>query len=94
MAGIWPPLQRDEALLSVPAWQELGRCAESDPELFFPEKGGPTEEPKRVCRSCEVRVECLEYALENRERFGIWGGMSERQRRRILARQARYGVAA
>ena len=64
-------------------WQERALCAQTDPEAFFPEKGGSTREAKRVCRSCEVRAECLEYALENDERFGIWGGLSERERRRI-----------
>src|SRR5690242_201856 len=68
-------------------WQERALCAQTDPEAFFPEKGGSTREAKRVCRSCEVRAECLEYALEHDERFGIWGGMSERERRR-LKRQA------
>jgi WhiB family transcriptional regulator, redox-sensing transcriptional regulator len=64
-------------------WQERALCAQTDPEAFFPEKGGSTREAKRVCLSCEVRVECLEYALENDERFGIWGGLSERERRRL-----------
>jgi len=64
-------------------WQEQALCAETDPEAFFPEKGGSTREAKRVCLSCEVRAECLEYALENDERFGIWGGLSERERRRV-----------
>ena len=64
-------------------WQDRALCAQTDPEAFFPEKGGSTREAKRVCRSCEVRAECLEYALENDERFGIWGGMSERERRRL-----------
>ena len=68
-------------------WQDKALCAQTDPEAFFPEKGGSTREAKRVCRSCEVRAECLEYALEHDERFGIWGGMSERERRR-LKRQA------
>jgi WhiB family redox-sensing transcriptional regulator len=68
-------------------WQDQALCAQTDPEAFFPEKGGSTREAKRVCRSCEVRAECLEYALEHDERFGIWGGMSERERRR-LKRQA------
>ena len=58
-------------------------CAQTDPEAFFPEKGGSTREAKRVCRGCEVRAECLEYALEHDERFGIWGGLSERERRRL-----------
>ena len=69
------------------AWQDRALCAQTDPEAFFPEKGGSTREAKRVCRSCEVRAECLEYALEHDERFGIWGGLSERERRR-LKRQA------
>ena len=64
-------------------WQDRALCAQTDPEAFFPEKGGSTREAKRVCRSCDVRAECLEYALENDERFGIWGGLSERERRRI-----------
>jgi hypothetical protein len=64
-------------------WQERALCAQTDPEAFFPEKGGSTREAKRVCTSCEVRAECLEYALANDERFGIWGGLSERERRRL-----------
>jgi WhiB family redox-sensing transcriptional regulator len=68
-------------------WQERALCAQTDPEAFFPEKGGSTREAKRVCGSCEVRSECLGYALEHDERFGIWGGLSERERRR-LKRQA------
>jgi WhiB family transcriptional regulator, redox-sensing transcriptional regulator len=64
-------------------WQERALCAQTDPEAFFPEKGGSTREAKKVCRSCEVRAECLEYALEHDERFGIWGGLSERERRKI-----------
>ncbi|WP_243469926.1 WhiB family transcriptional regulator [Klenkia marina] len=68
-------------------WQERALCAETDPEAFFPEKGGSTREAKKICTGCDVRVECLEYALGNDERFGIWGGLSERERRR-LRRQA------
>lgn len=69
----------DEAL----AWQSDALCAQTDPESFFPEKGGSTREAKRICESCEVRSDCLEYALENDERFGIWGGLSERERRKL-----------
>ncbi len=69
------------------SWQERALCAETDPESFFPEKGGSTREAKQVCQGCEVRSECLEYALTHDERFGIWGGLSERERRR-LRRQA------
>ncbi|TFV67080.1 UNVERIFIED_ORG: WhiB family transcriptional regulator [Bacillus sp. AZ43] len=64
-------------------WRQDALCAETDPEAFFPEKGGSTREAKRVCMGCTVRTECLEAALANDERFGIWGGLSERERRRL-----------
>lgn len=64
-------------------WQERALCAQTDPEAFFPEKGGSTREAKRICQGCEVKHECLEYALAHDERFGIWGGLSERERRRL-----------
>ena len=64
-------------------WQERALCAQTDPEAFFPEKGGSTREAKRICLGCEVKDACLEYALANDERFGIWGGLSERERRRL-----------
>lgn len=64
-------------------WQERALCAQTDPEAFFPEKGGSTREAKRICAGCDVRAECLEYALAHDERFGIWGGLSERERRRL-----------
>ncbi len=67
----------------VLAWHEQALCAQTDPEAFFPEKGGSTREAKRVCTTCDVRVDCLEYALDKDERFGIWGGLSERERRRL-----------
>ena len=66
-----------------PGWQEQALCAQTDPEAFFPEKGGSTREAKRICSGCDVRAECLEYALAHDERFGIWGGLSERERRRL-----------
>ena len=62
------------------AWQADALCAQTDPEAFFPEKGGSTRDAKRICGQCNVRAECLEYALRNDERFGIWGGLSERER--------------
>src|ERR1700742_1008095 len=64
-------------------WQDRALCAQTDPEAFFPEKGGATREAKKICLGCEVRHECLEYALAHDERFGIWGGLSERERRRL-----------
>lgn len=64
-------------------WTEKALCAQTDPDAFFPEKGGTTKPGKRICQGCEVRDECLKYALDNDERFGIWGGLSERERRRL-----------
>ena len=76
------PLDGEEEL----RWQDRALCAQTDPEAFFPEKGGSTREAKRICMSCPVRQECLEYALAHDERFGIWGGLSERERRRLKRR--------
>jgi WhiB family transcriptional regulator, redox-sensing transcriptional regulator len=64
-------------------WADQARCLQAEPDTFFPEKGGSTREAKRICQQCEVRQDCLEYALENDERFGIWGGLSERERRKL-----------
>ena len=69
-------------------WQEQANCLGVDPDLFFPERGASTKEAKAVCRGCEVRVECLEYALSHGEKFGIWGGLSERERRRVRRQRA------
>ncbi|GGD35368.1 hypothetical protein GCM10010915_14840 [Microbacterium faecale] len=74
----------DDGALS---WQSDALCSQTDPEAFFPEKGGSTRDAKRICESCEVRSQCLEYALQNDERFGIWGGLSERERRRLKKAQ-------
>lgn len=66
-----------------PAWMAEGVCAQTDPDAFFPEKGVPANAAKAVCADCPVREMCLQYALENDERYGIWGGMSEHQRRKL-----------
>lgn len=63
------------------AWQDWGMCSQTSPDAFFPDKGQPTAAAKRVCASCPVQAECLEYALANDERYGVWGGLSERERR-------------
>jgi WhiB family redox-sensing transcriptional regulator len=68
------------------AWQADAVCAQTDPEAFFPEKGGSTRDAKRICSGCDVKQQCLEYALANDERFGIWGGLSERERRKLKKR--------
>ena len=70
------------------SWQDKANCLGVDPDLFFPERGASTREAKEVCRGCVVRMECLEYALVNGEKFGIWGGMSERERRRLRRQRA------
>jgi WhiB family redox-sensing transcriptional regulator len=69
-------------------WQSRANCMGVDPDLFFPERGASTREAKEVCRGCVAREECLEYALDNGEKFGIWGGMSERERRRLRRARA------
>jgi WhiB family redox-sensing transcriptional regulator len=74
-------------------WRDSARCAEVDPELFFPETGQSSEPAKKICRGCEVRSECLDDALDKGVRYGIRGGLSERERR-SLRRQRRQGVAA
>jgi WhiB family redox-sensing transcriptional regulator len=66
-----------------PPWIADAVCATTDPEAFYPEKGGSTREAKAICRSCTVQAECLDWALDRDERFGIWGGLSERERRRL-----------
>jgi WhiB family redox-sensing transcriptional regulator len=77
------PVVFEAASVSADQWQDRALCAQTDPEAFFPEKGGSTREAKKICLGCEVRTECLEYALAHDERFGIWGGLSERERRRL-----------
>lgn len=77
------------------AWVEDALCAQTNPDAFYPEKGGSTREAKQVCLGCPVRSECLEYAMDRGERFGIWGGKSERERRKLLAQlDAAEGEAA
>jgi len=70
-------------ITSPPAWTVDALCAQVDPELFYPEAGAPNRDAKAVCAGCGVRAECLAYALAHRERFGVWGGTTERERRRM-----------
>jgi WhiB family redox-sensing transcriptional regulator len=71
-------------------WRADASCAQTDPEAFFPEKGGSTREARAVCARCPVTGQCLEWALAHDERFGIWGGASvtERQAMRRARRLA------
>lgn len=75
-------------------WIEASLCSQSDPAAFFPEKGGSTIEAKQICSNCEVRAECLDWALEHDERHGIWGGLSERERRRLKKTMTRDAAAS
>ena len=70
------------------SWQNFANWLGVDPDLFFPEGGASTKEAMAVCRAWVVREDCLEYALENSEKFGIWGGLSERERRRLRRARA------
>ncbi len=64
-------------------WQVDANCNDKDPDLFFPNRGASTREAKKICSECPVQEHCLEYAIVNAEKFGIWGGLSERERRKI-----------
>ena len=69
-------------------WSAMAACRGFDSAIFFPGQDGNAEPALRVCESCFVREDCLEYAIETRQRYGVWGGTTERQRRRILRRSA------
>ena len=73
----------EQAISKELTWSEKALCATIDPASFFPELGGTLSEAKKVCRRCVVQAECLTYAIEHGERFGVWGGLSERERARI-----------
>lgn len=77
--------QQVERLLDVdlPEWYEDARCAQTGPAAFFPNKGQSPREAKKVCRACPVREQCLAYALENGERWGVWGGTTDEERRKL-----------
>ncbi len=67
------------ALIRPEPWVQDARCAELDPELWFPEQGGTAVPAKKICGSCDVRVQCLAYALRTGQEEGVWGGKSARQ---------------
>ena len=68
-------------------WMYRGLCREIPPSVFFPSDGVGVENARRICATCPVKEQCLEYALEYRIDHGVWGGCSERERRRILKRR-------
>jgi WhiB family redox-sensing transcriptional regulator len=69
------------------AWMERGNCRNHPPSVFFPSDGVGVDQARRICQTCPVTAACLEYALTNRIDHGVWGGTSERERRRILKRR-------
>ncbi len=75
-------------------WMARGLCAERPPEIFFPSDGVGVEVARRICADCPVREVCLEHALRNRIDHGVWGGCSERERRRIIKRRRVEAEAA
>lgn len=77
---------RSDPLVQEDRWELRGLCRQVDSELFYPEKGQSTREAKLVCSGCPVRSACLEFALSSDQRFGVWGGLSEKELRRLKAR--------
>lgn len=69
-------------------WAAYASCREVDPEMFFSGAEKKTEEAIRICNGCPVQDECLTWALDTRVRYGIWGGLTERQRRRLARASA------
>jgi WhiB family transcriptional regulator, redox-sensing transcriptional regulator len=78
--GTIAPMQTETIRPLLPAWQAQALCAQTGADFFFPEPGSSVREAKRICAMCEMRSACLDYALENDERFGVWGGLSEKER--------------
>ena len=70
------------------SWQDYANCRGADADLFSPERGASTRKAKAICGACEVRGQCLDYAVDMGEKFGIWGGLSERERRRVRRERA------
>ena len=76
----------------IPApWTVDAACADADPSVFFVDHGRPATEAKQMCAGCPVRAECLDFALESHERFGIWGGLTDKERR-VEARRRRQAA--
>lgn len=75
-------------------WMVDAACARVDYEIFYPDRGIPAADAKKVCLGCISRDACLEYALKNQERWGVWGGKSERERRKLQKEAASAEVAA
>ena len=74
-------------------WWDLGACRGLDAAIFYPDDEDEAQVAKSVCEGCSVQSACLEHALERRERAGVWGGATERDRRRIIRRRRRIASA-
>jgi WhiB family redox-sensing transcriptional regulator len=72
-----------------PSWRTKAACQGLDPQIFYPETDEEAEKAKDVCGVCPVQGACLEYALNRREKEGVWGGCTERERRRIIRQRRR-----
>jgi WhiB family transcriptional regulator, redox-sensing transcriptional regulator len=70
-------------------WRKLGACRGLDASIFYPEDDDDALAAKEVCAGCGVRAACLEHALSSREKAGVWGGATERERRRIIRQRRR-----
>lgn len=89
----WETGGQDLAIAPPEPWTEIALCLQADPEMFFPEKGGSTAEAKAICQRCEVRQECLEFALRTESHsaystYGVYGGLSAKERTRLMTRRA------
>ncbi|MGH8993328.1 MAG: WhiB family transcriptional regulator [Acidimicrobiia bacterium] len=86
---IWP--LEGVKLPTALAWRAKGSCRGSDPRIFYPpsDDDGVAESAKKICAECPVRKPCLEFALSTREKHGVWGGLTERERRRVLRQRRR-----
>ena len=89
-ATVWT----EGALIRPEPWMQDSLCAQVDPELFFPEKGGSGYAARDICARCDVRAQCLEYALRTDQRDGIWGGTTEPERRRMRTGTRAWRVPA
>jgi WhiB family transcriptional regulator, redox-sensing transcriptional regulator len=72
-----------------PVWRRHSACRGLDPEIFYPETDERAEVAKQVCGTCTVQETCLEFALQGREKEGVWGGATEKERRRIIRQRRR-----
>jgi WhiB family transcriptional regulator, redox-sensing transcriptional regulator len=84
------PIMNQQVLISQqPTWRIRGACQGLDPAIFFPDSEEDADEAVSICNECGVRIACLEHALASREKDGVWGGATEKERRRIIRQRRR-----